>query len=563
MDGCIVQGRNRQHWLRFTPLLFTCFAALGPGLGSALPLTYHEAFVAQGASEMLASSQWWHPTIGSLPWLEKPPLPFWLVAAMGRLTGELTPGCSRLPFAIAGTALVFGVAYLGARRFGPTVGFLAGAIQATTAWWVFRSRLAEADILLACLMTWTLVAFDRIRSTATFHESEDAAYSAVVLKDRHFWRRVFFALLGLGALVKGTGFGAVLTLSVVFTVIVWGREWRVLKIFVWAPGWVVAGFLGLGWPLAMVARHGARVVGLWSVHVSGRLTPLAGHGPFAGEASWSYARDILGQGLPWTPLAIAGVLFAIVRRWQTCGAEEEQRSAKYLHVQAGNRLLWAWTFIPLVLVSFTRVRNAHYAIYAMIPWSFWSAFALIRIATVLRHRGWWPARLGQGALATFPLLSLSYGLGYCLVGSQFSHHGLETDFYERVGRQLRPAEELILLYDDWDRDPYDTPFGPIPHDLAIRLYYLGQPACWHFGVPSLAAHPRMCTRARSPACGSSSLLIIGRDRDLDALGTLGSVQVLARGSTQRWDRSYVAARLWPYVKQSSPSVVPVCNLPSK
>ena len=30
----------------------------------------------------------------------------------------------------------------------------AGAIQATTAWTVFRGRLAEADILLACLITW-------------------------------------------------------------------------------------------------------------------------------------------------------------------------------------------------------------------------------------------------------------------------------------------------------------------------------------------------------------------------------------------------------------------------
>ena len=50
-------------------------------------LTYHEAFVAQGAREILNSGNWAYPTIGGLPWLEKPPLPWWLVAACGSLHG--------------------------------------------------------------------------------------------------------------------------------------------------------------------------------------------------------------------------------------------------------------------------------------------------------------------------------------------------------------------------------------------------------------------------------------------------------------------------------------------
>ena len=58
--------------------------ALFPGLGGSARLTYHEAFVAQGAREILISGQWMYPTIGGLPWLEKPPLPWWLAAAFGR-----------------------------------------------------------------------------------------------------------------------------------------------------------------------------------------------------------------------------------------------------------------------------------------------------------------------------------------------------------------------------------------------------------------------------------------------------------------------------------------------
>src|SRR5438270_105744 len=55
------------------------------------------------------------------------------------------------------------VATLAARRFGPTVGGLSGCIQATMAWSAIRGRLAEADILLACLVAWTMVALDSLR----------------------------------------------------------------------------------------------------------------------------------------------------------------------------------------------------------------------------------------------------------------------------------------------------------------------------------------------------------------------------------------------------------------
>jgi 4-amino-4-deoxy-L-arabinose transferase-like glycosyltransferase len=56
--------------------LFILWAvALLPGLGSSSRLTYHEALVGQGAREILARGEWSYPTIGGLPWWEKPPCP--------------------------------------------------------------------------------------------------------------------------------------------------------------------------------------------------------------------------------------------------------------------------------------------------------------------------------------------------------------------------------------------------------------------------------------------------------------------------------------------------------
>src|SRR5262249_19174516 len=135
-------------------------AVLVPGLGRWARLNYHEAFVAQGAREILESGSWWSPTIGGRPWLEKPPLPWWLAAAVGRGAGGVDEAVARLPSVLAAVMLVLGVAVVAARHYGPGIGLLSGAVQATTAWTALRGRLAEADVLLACLITWAIAAFD-------------------------------------------------------------------------------------------------------------------------------------------------------------------------------------------------------------------------------------------------------------------------------------------------------------------------------------------------------------------------------------------------------------------
>ena len=146
-------------------LVVICGLSVGIGLGEVNRLTYHEAFIAQGAREILASGCWWYPTIGGQPWLEKPPVPFWLVAGLGWCVGEVSPLVARIPSALATVGLVLGISSLARRRYGLVVGILTGAIQATTAWTVLRGRLAEADILLACSISWALLAFDHLRTT--------------------------------------------------------------------------------------------------------------------------------------------------------------------------------------------------------------------------------------------------------------------------------------------------------------------------------------------------------------------------------------------------------------
>jgi 4-amino-4-deoxy-L-arabinose transferase-like glycosyltransferase len=513
-------------------------AVLLPGLGGWGRLSYHEAFVAQGAREMLDSGTWAYPTIGGRPWLEKPPLPWWLVAATGRVAGGVDEAVARLPSAIAAAMLALGVAAVATRHYGPGLGLLAGAVQATTAWTVFRGRLAEADILLACLITWAIAAFDRM--------IEDRGQADPRGTGRRAARWAFFGLLGLTSMVKGIGFGAVLILAAVAMAVLWRRDRVAMRRLIFPAGWIAALVLSMAWPLAMVVRHGGGALSLWTLHVADRLSshPAA----FAGEPWWEYAPGLLIQAMPWTPLALVGAWHSLRRAVRVPGRDPHRDAPAA--VVAGDRLLWAWSAAPIALLSMATVKNAHYAIAAQVPWSVWAALGLSRLASRLVRRGWEPGRLRRAAFAGFAVLGLAYGLGFWLLGPRLDRRGLEAGFYESAARLLPAGAAVTLLYDDWDRNPYESPFGAFPHDLAVRLFYLRRPAVALQGRRAGDPQP-----GEGPACPApllalrrsprDPLYIIGRERDRPDLARLGRVETLARGPSPRFDRTYTMFRIIP------------------
>ena len=575
---------------------------LGIGLGGSGRLTYHEAFVAQAAREMIARGAVLVPTIDGRPWLEKPPLAFWLVALAGKTSGEVTEFVARVPSAVAATLLAIGVATFTARRFGPNIGWLAGLIQASTFWFVVRGRLAEADIVLACLVTWAMVAFDRLRArdsglgtrdsggglrgphavierSSSFSLRERAGVGVVASpsasgigpdgdhstggalhpgplpkgeggrEDRDggatptlspstslrpdpsptslevppspSWRWAFFAALGATALVKGLGFGAVLVGSAVATVLIWDRDRSAIKALMSPKGWALAGLLALTWPV-LVAIQLPAAVSLWTLHVTDRLASHPEH--FIGGPRWQYGPAVLGQGLPWTPLALVGAWPSLLRAIRGRGGAD--------------RLLWAWAVVPVLVLSAATVKNAHYAIHALPPLSTWAALGLVRVGFRLnRRRGWSPGRVRLGALSLFVALGLGCGLGHLWLGPRFDRRGAEWAWCERIGRTLDRDEPLVFLYEDWDRKPYPTPFGPVPHDWAVRLYYLERPASWRQGVDDLANRP--------PVPAPAPYALLGRDRDVPALRKLGRVETLLHGPADRFDREFTLFRISP------------------
>lgn len=498
---------------------------LGVGLGASGRLSYHEAIAAQSARELVARGAWRVPTLGGRPWLEKPPLATWAIAGLGRLVGGIDATVARLPGALAALGLAGVVAVLAARRAGRTVGLLAGLVQLTTAWLVTRGRLAEPDVPLAAVIAAALLAFDAVRRSRG--------------SDRRA-RLAFCVLLGLTALLKGVGFGGTLTVATVLAVLAWDRDRAVLRALVWPPGWALAAVIALTWPVLVLRQH-PEALGLWAGHITDRLA--ARPTQFAGESWAEYAPAPLLLLLPWTPLALAGAAHSLGR-------------ARAPEARGGlDRLLVAWAVVPAVLVSLATVRNTHYLLPALPPWSVWAALALQRLGARLAARGWTGGRRLRLAVCIFAGLSLAWAVAYAAVLPRLDARGkgAEWAFYEQVPRAVPADEPLALLYDALDRDdrydrlPYPTPFGPVPPDLAVRLFSLDRPAesvAWPFGPDELGAW-----LATVPA--GQTIAVIARERDRPTLERFGPVQAVAAGPTARWDRAFVLYRLEPTLPGSA------------
>jgi hypothetical protein len=356
--------------------------------------------------------------------------------------------------------------------------------------------------------------------------------------------------LGFTALVKGIGFGAVLVLAVVIGNLLCQRPLATPRRLYFPAGWALMLLIALSWPILMLMKHGHGALSLWTAHVADRLIRQEGPGPFASEPWWEYSFALLAQALPWAPFALAGAWRSLARACLAGnGTKSGAASQLPAMVIAGDRFLWIWAVVPVGLLALAPVKNAHYVIAAQVPWSIWAALALARLGEQLRIQGYDRQLLILVRSLLFPVLSLAYGLGLWFVGPHFDYHGVEGAFYETAGHQIPASMPLSLLYDEWDRNPYESPFGPIPHDLAVRLFYLARPACWHSKPGPLQADEHVESRLTpltSCLLGEECpmvlkglpVAVIGRDRDLPGLEKIGHVQVIARGPNLRRDRTY-------------------------
>ncbi|MFQ5768438.1 MAG: glycosyltransferase family 39 protein, partial [Acidobacteriota bacterium] len=107
---------------------------------------------------MAATGDWILPRLVGLPYLEKPPLLYWMIGASVKALGR-SEFAARLPSAVAALLGLCGIFLLGWRGCHWRTGVLAVVVLATSPGYAFMSQFVSMDMLVTACITLALVCF--------------------------------------------------------------------------------------------------------------------------------------------------------------------------------------------------------------------------------------------------------------------------------------------------------------------------------------------------------------------------------------------------------------------
>ena len=278
---------------------------------SGRPLTMHEARLPETSREMNRRGDWLLPTSGGRPWLERPPLPHWVVIWAMKLTGrDDRVWVVRLPSAVMGVATVLLTVWTAGRLFGRAVGVAAGLMLATSYEFYVYACQAEDDNYLAAVVAAGVALFVRAHLLSAEPKSSGRFSFAT---GRSVAVVGFFIVLGLTNLTKGPLLGIVFFLGgpvgvfLVYQSIV-RRSLQPLLRFTWLWGWLIMIVLTVAWPAWAYHKYPDVLDNLKYDYV-GRMN----HDYSALNEPWYYYVHQLPTAVsPWTVVMVVAVVWRTI-----------------------------------------------------------------------------------------------------------------------------------------------------------------------------------------------------------------------------------------------------------
>jgi 4-amino-4-deoxy-L-arabinose transferase-like glycosyltransferase len=381
----------------------------------------HEARAAQNAQRMLDDGDWLLPRLfdGHLD-MQKPPLYYWLVAAIGRLQGGQVDALAvRLPAALSAVIVVFAVWWTLHRRGRPLAGMIAALLLATSQHFTWLARTGRIDMALTLTVS-----------------------AAILILA--FWRRghfVAYLAIAAGLLLKGP-IGLVLPLAVFVlqsTIEWWLNREPAAQARVGLPplaraagslAWGVSLALLLAAPWFFIANqrtHGEFVRVFFLHHNIDRALGTSEN--LAVHPWWFYGSRWVVDALPWGPfLLFAGFWFFRFRHWR---------------VDREARFGLTWMLVVTLVLSCAQFKRADYLLPAYPGFAIflgcvsecaWRSFSA-RVARV--------AACGLAgmlaAIFSFWLIMLHYH-----IPRNEPYHEQQT--FARAIRRYAPAPQTVLFF---------------------------------------------------------------------------------------------------------------------
>jgi 4-amino-4-deoxy-L-arabinose transferase-like glycosyltransferase len=334
-----------------------------PALGS-LEIKGEEGRRILPAVRMLETGDYIVPKVGSEPYLRKPPLINWLVAASFKIFGQRNEWTARLPSVLCVLAVALVFITVARRSLGTTGSTVAALIWLANFGMIEKGRLIEIEALYISLFAIAFVCW------LSWWEEKRSPWLTWLVP---------WIFLGLGWLTKGPMH--VLFFYAIAIAVLWrARELRTIWNVPHLIGIIVMVSIFAAWGIPFLkVTDGAHVAQVWSRQFSGRL---AGEGFNFGRWALNIPRSLC-YFLPW-------IVFVPLLIGAKAGPEQSRQNVRLGHrpqPHVPGALFWA-ILIPLVIVDLIPGSLPRYTMPLLAPFA-WLLASILTAETVA-----WPRWLG-------------------------------------------------------------------------------------------------------------------------------------------------------------------------
>jgi 4-amino-4-deoxy-L-arabinose transferase-like glycosyltransferase len=383
---------DRSVWID-SLLLFAALLLLTFGIGQYGLFEPHEGHFAGVAREMVLRNDWVTPTLNGAPYLNKPPLLYWLIATSYRLFG-IHEFAARLPMALAGWVGVVLVGFWSRQLWGIVAGRAAILLLSTSIGWFILAHQLLIDELLGTLLLGMM-------------------YSLWLLlrqpKSRWFFIATY-TFLGLAILAKGL-LAIAFWVTALAALCLSARQWQPLRVARPILGCGIVAAIVLPWFIAVErANPGFVQYFLFNENVKRALdTRWPPDYNISKISPWGYLLVVGIWCLPWV-LLLPPAVMGVVRQWQA-GAS---RTASRVNQQQRSAitLLGVLALLPILLFLPLSSRLYYYSIPALPPLAmmvshWWATAWEGKSARSCVGVGWAMAALGVGITSSLVWLPQS------------------------------------------------------------------------------------------------------------------------------------------------------------
>lgn len=324
-------------------LAIACLFFLFFGIGSYPLIDVDETRYAVMSRDMLNSFNWNDLMLNYQPFLEKPPLYFWIVSASIKFFGQFTPFAVRFPIALLSSLLVFFTYFFGKKVISRKFGMLSALTLLTSVFFLVLSHVAIIDMVLTVFIT------SAIYCGFLTHFCQE--------KNKKYLWWYFYLFVGLGFLAKGI-LAFVIPLAIIFIYNFITKTVKdIFKPINLLPGLVVFLLVATPWHLIMYKQYGFEFIKQYFlIHHFGRFM---GSEYIGRERPLLYFVPVFLVGfLPWTFIFFAFIYDGCKKlkvKFQLAEGTVKDKLAAIFKVETNEQklILFASIYFAVVFILFS------------------------------------------------------------------------------------------------------------------------------------------------------------------------------------------------------------------